>query len=171
MPFTPFHFGPAACVALPARRWIDLPVFVLANVVVDIEPLAVTLFRPDYPYHGYAHTFVIGALVGVAWAVAAYPCRRFFKRPMAILCLPYDTSFAKILVSAIAGVWLHVLLDAPLYPDIRPFFPLQANPLYGVITRRAEYVLCAACFVPAVGLHLLIALSFLRQRRDRAGGS
>jgi hypothetical protein len=39
MPFTPCHFGPSACIALPLNRWIDLPVFLLANVAIDIEPL------------------------------------------------------------------------------------------------------------------------------------
>jgi hypothetical protein len=44
-----FFFCPHACVALPLRRWIDVPVFIGANVVIDIEPLLVRLFRLNIP--------------------------------------------------------------------------------------------------------------------------
>ncbi|MHC4299546.1 MAG: hypothetical protein ACYS7Y_19890 [Planctomycetota bacterium] len=36
MPFTPYHFGPSGCVGLILRKWIDVPVFVLTNVIIDI---------------------------------------------------------------------------------------------------------------------------------------
>ncbi len=39
MPFTPFHFGPSAVIALPLNRYIDIPTFLLANIAVDIEPI------------------------------------------------------------------------------------------------------------------------------------
>ena len=45
MPFTPYHFGPHGCVGLVLKRYLDLPVFMLANVAVDLEPLAVMVFR------------------------------------------------------------------------------------------------------------------------------
>ena len=41
MPFTPYHVGPSGFVGLVFGKWIDLPVFVLANVIVDVEVLAV----------------------------------------------------------------------------------------------------------------------------------
>ena len=41
MPFTPYHFGPSGFVGLVFGKWIDLPVFVLANVIVDVEVLVV----------------------------------------------------------------------------------------------------------------------------------
>ncbi len=36
MPVTPFHFGPSALIGLPLKRWIDIPVFVLANTNVQL---------------------------------------------------------------------------------------------------------------------------------------
>ena len=39
MPVTPYHFGPNGLVGLLFKRWIDLPVVVLANVVIDMEVL------------------------------------------------------------------------------------------------------------------------------------
>ena len=45
MPFTPFHFGPHGCVGLPISKKINVLVFVLANVVVDIESNDVSALR------------------------------------------------------------------------------------------------------------------------------
>ena len=44
MPFTPFHFGAHACIAIPLRKIIDIPVFILSNIIIDIEPLIVMIF-------------------------------------------------------------------------------------------------------------------------------
>jgi len=48
VPFTPFHFGPGAFIALSLRKYIDLPVLVLANVVIDFELSAIMLFGLNY---------------------------------------------------------------------------------------------------------------------------
>jgi membrane-bound metal-dependent hydrolase YbcI (DUF457 family) len=58
-----------------------------------------------------------------------------------------------MILSGVLGTWFHVLLDAPLYTDIRPFYPFQANPLYGLVGYGAMYLSCALCFIPAMGLH------------------
>jgi len=157
MPFTPFHFGPHACASLPFYRHIDIPVFIGANVAIDVEPLLVIAFNLDYPLHGYCHTLLIGGLVGLLFATAVYPFRRLVGRGMSLLRLPYTPTYLKMAVSGILGAWLHVLFDAPLYEDIRPFYPSQANPLYGLLSRDAVYTICSACFVPALLLYVYIA--------------
>ncbi len=82
MPFTPFHFGSHATVALPLRKYIDIPVFIGANIVVDVEPLLVMAFNLNYPLHGYCHTFLVGGLLGLAWGVAVDPFRSFIEKMM-----------------------------------------------------------------------------------------
>lgn len=165
MPFTPYHFGPHGCVGLVCKRYLDLPVFVLANVAVDLEPLAVMVFGLSYPHHGYCHTFLIGAVVGIVWALIAYPFRDVIKVIMNAFRLTYSTTLIKMIVSGVLGVWLHVLFDAPLYPDIRPFFPWETNPLYGIVSRSVVYRFCAICFVPAIVLYVLAARNY-RTRKD-----
>jgi len=49
MPFTPYHFGPSGFWGLAFRKWLDLPVFVLANVIVDIEVLVIWFFGLGWP--------------------------------------------------------------------------------------------------------------------------
>ncbi len=150
MPFTPYHFGPSLCIALPLDRYIDVPTFVLANVVVDMEPLAVMVLGLNYPLHGYCHTFLIGSLAGVLWAVIAYWSRSITREIMRLVKLSSTAAFGKLLVSAILGVWFHIVLDSFLYSDIRPFYPFETNPLYGMISSSALYLICSISFVPAL---------------------
>ena len=64
-------------------------------------------------------------------------------------------------MSAVMGTWFHVLLDAPLYTDIRPFFPCDANPLYGLIEQPVLYLICILSFAP-----VLCYIIFIRRRDD-----
>jgi membrane-bound metal-dependent hydrolase YbcI (DUF457 family) len=150
MPFTPFHFGPNATIGFIAKKYIDLPVFVLVNVTIDIEPLLVMVFGLQYPLHGYCHTFLIGSLIGALFAIAAYLNKRFILRIMSMFGLPYEADFKKMLVSSVLGAWFHVLLDAPIYPDIRPFYPHTLNPLYGIVSPITIYLVCSIFFIPVV---------------------
>lgn len=164
MPFTPFHFGPSGFIGLAFRKWIDLPVFVLANVAVDLEPGTVLLFSLDYPAHGLCHTFVIGTGVGLVWAFCAYWGRGLIGLLMRLFGLGYETSLRKVIVSALLGVWFHILLDSFCWSDVRPFWPLQANPFLDLMETQAVYQLCIFCFVPAVGLYVCVVLSEYRKR-------
>jgi len=51
MPFTPFHLGPALGLGLPLRRYVYVPTFILANVIVDVEPFLVLFLGLRYPLH------------------------------------------------------------------------------------------------------------------------
>lgn len=155
MPFTPFHFGPAACLSLPLKRRMDVPVFILANVVIDIEPLAVMAFGLDYPLHCYAHTLVFGGLLGAAFGVAVFPSRTYLSRLMEMVSLPYLPSLSGMALSGASGAWFHILLDSPLYADMRPLYPFAHNPAYGLVGGSAVYAFCAASFIPAVAAYLL----------------
>jgi len=165
MPFTPFHFGPSGLIGLVFGKWVDLPVFVLANVVIDLEPLMVLVFGLDYPMHGLCHTFLLGGALGLAWGALAYPARGLFKSLMELFGLPYQTTLSKMLIGGLLGVWFHILLDSFCWSDVRPFWPLQANPLLGVLGVAAVHVLCAVCFVPAIALYIVLAVFWAKKNR------
>jgi membrane-bound metal-dependent hydrolase YbcI (DUF457 family) len=168
MPLTPFHIGPHSFVSLSWHRWLDVPIFVGVSVAIDIEPLLVTTFNLNYPLHGYFHTLLIGSLVGLSMAAVMYPLRHLAGKVMNLFRLPYAPTLFKMLVSGVLGAWLHILLDAPLYADIRPFYPWQANPLYKCISMPAVYWLCTACFVLAGIPYFTIV--FRAKRKDAAAG-
>lgn len=164
MPFTPYHFGPAGFVGLAFRKWIDVPVFLLANVVIDFEPGIVLLFGLNYPAHGLCHTFLFGTAIGLAWGLFAYPIRGVFCWLMRLFALSYQTSLARMAFSGVLGVWFHIFLDSFCWCDVRPFWPLRANPFRDLIETKTVYQLCIFSFVPAIGLFVYAVLSGYRKR-------
>jgi len=167
MPFTPYHFGPSALVGLPLNRYIDIPVFVLANVVVDLEPLAVMVFNLNYPLHGYLHTFLIGGLAGLAWGFVAYPLRPLFAWIMNPFGLGYKPTLAKMMLSGLLGAMFHVFTDSFLYKEMNPFWPIAGNPLYAVLRYRTVLLACEVSLILAIVLYL--ALAIVKYRKERAG--
>ncbi|MEA3225443.1 MAG: hypothetical protein U9Q07_05790 [Planctomycetota bacterium] len=154
MPFTPYHFGPSGFIGLVLRKWIDVPVFVLANVIIDIEVLLIMVLHLGRPYHRYCHTLLIGAAVGALWGMAAYPLRGLFKRAMHTLRLSYEPSFWKMALSGMLGACIHVLIDGAYHHDVRVFWPNTTISLWEIlrdhITREQGRIICVALFVAAV---------------------
>jgi membrane-bound metal-dependent hydrolase YbcI (DUF457 family) len=169
MPFTPYHFGPAALIVLPLRKWIDIPVFVLANVVIDLEPLAVMVFWLDYPLHGYLHTFLFGGLVGLVWGVIAYVLfRRVFTFLMRLFRLPYQPTLANMAMSGLLGVWLHLFIDSFLYKEMNPFWPIGGNPFHAVVEYQTVYQVCEVSLIIAVVIYPALAWHNYRKAKTES---
>ena len=164
MPFTPYHFGPSGFLGLVFRKWIDLPIFVLANVIVDIEVLVIWFSGLGWPLHRYVHTLLVGTAAGALFGAAAYPSRNFFKRIMRIFKLPYETDLGKMIVSGILGVWCHVIIDAIYHPEVQIFWPINATPLFGLISRQQLEIACAIFFIPVIILYVISALSYAKKK-------
>lgn len=157
MPFTPYHFGPSALIGLPLKRWIDIPVFVLASVVLDFEPGAVMFFRLDYPLHGYFHTFLFGGILGLIWGLAAYLLKPVFVLLMRIFGLSYQPTLFKMMLSGLFGTWLHILFDAVLYKDMNPFWPMVGNPLHAVVRYQTVFLICEVSLIAALVIYSALA--------------
>jgi len=142
MPVTPYHFGPSGFVWLVFRKWIDLPVFLLANVIIDVEVLFAE--RWEVHRHWHFHTFLVGGAVCAAGAVVAYPARHLFKKIMHRLYLPYETSFWKMVFSGILGGWFHVFIDSIYHYDIQPFWPGLKNPFWRLLSHGQVKAICIA---------------------------
>jgi membrane-bound metal-dependent hydrolase YbcI (DUF457 family) len=144
MPFTPFHFGPALCLGLPLRKYMHVPTFIVANVILDVEPFLVLQFGLNYPLHGYLHTFLASLFVGLLLGYAMFILERFVQPIYKTFLLETGNSLnlKSFLLSGSLGTGLHVLLDSPLYADIQPFYPLTTNPLYSPALSIEVYSLC-----------------------------
>jgi membrane-bound metal-dependent hydrolase YbcI (DUF457 family) len=155
MPFTPYHFGPAGLIGLVFKRRVDLPVFLLANVAIDIEVLIIYGLGLGWPHHRLCHTFLGGAVVGIAVAAVCFPLRGVFKKVMELFHLAYNTTFLKMLIWSILGVWLHVFIDAMDHWDVKPFWPYGKNPLWSANGGLNDYqikMVCLICWVAALAL-------------------
>jgi hypothetical protein len=168
MPFTPFHLGPALGFGLPLRKYLHVPTFLVANILVDVEPFLVFSFGLDYPLHGYLHTFVVAFILGLALGYGMFLLERILRPLYKTLLLESDATpkLKSFIVAGVLGTMLHVLLDSPLYDDIRPFYPLSANPLLHSASSLEVYSFCV--WMGMFGVVFYIALLvFLVYRRFR----
>ena len=161
MPFTPYHFGPSGFFALLFKKYLDIPVFMLANVIIDIEVLILG-------HHLYTHTLLLGAVTGVLWAIAAYPLRHFFKKIMQIFLLPYQTNLWKMIVSGVLSIWLHVIIDGIYHWDVRVFWPSSSKPLYRLISEGNIKIICLCFFVPAIILYVFAVIPYIKQKLKKS---
>ncbi|KKL55839.1 hypothetical protein LCGC14_2251410, partial [marine sediment metagenome] len=130
MPFTPYHFGPGLFIGLLFLSFLDFPTFLIASVIVDIEPFTVLIFNSNYPLHGLFHSFLGGTIVAPILALIMTKIREKFTPILSFFKIEQEISPIKIFVASLLGIYIHILLDSPIYTDIRPFFPFDFNPFY-----------------------------------------
>ncbi len=157
MPLTPFHLGPALFLGLLFFSVFDLPTFLISNVIVDLEPFIIISLGLDYPLHGFFHSFLGGTIVAALLAIIIFKTKGRLAGVMKVLKLRQDSSFKKILFTALSGIYFHILLDSFLYTDIKPFYPLEPNPLYGVFSFSDVYLFCIFSFFAGAVLYFLRA--------------
>jgi hypothetical protein len=151
MPFTPFHLGPGLLVGLLFLSFIDFPTFLVASVIVDVEPLLVLAFNLNYPLHGFFHSFLGGTLVAVPLALLMYQIRGKLSPLLSFFRLEQNVSFKSILAAALSGIYIHILLDSRGYADIQPFYPSAHNPFLatGIFAGLDSYIICIWSFFGA----------------------
>ncbi|MEM2326265.1 MAG: hydrolase [Candidatus Bathyarchaeia archaeon] len=131
MPFTSYHLGLSLLLGYLLRRRLNWPTLILSSIIIDFEPLIVIIIGLNYPSHGLLHTFIAsipaGALVG------------FILNMVGEYMTPYLVDLALIdkkdplksfILAGIVGWAFHVLLDSLLYPEMKPLFPLNINPMF-----------------------------------------
>jgi hypothetical protein len=171
MPFTPFHLGPALAVGLPLRRWLHAPTFIVGNVILDVEPLAVLVFGLNYPLHGYLHTFLLATAIGLVLGFVMFS----LEKPMQPLYrkIQLETNrplkLKSFLLSGVFGTALHVAFDALLYSEIKPFFPWTLNPLLNFHASTLEvYLICVWLGIFGVGYYIaLFAYALYKKKQNQ----
>lgn len=160
MPFTPFHFGPAALLKALAPRHVSLTAFVASQVAIDIES-GYHLLRGSWPVHRLAHTLSLATVIGGALGLVVW---RFGRRVRVVASgrYPEEVRPGPALIGGLLGGASHSLLDAIMHADVQPFWPFTlANPLLGAVDFAELHLLCAA--TGACGIAVLI---WRAQRRD-----
>jgi membrane-bound metal-dependent hydrolase YbcI (DUF457 family) len=174
MPFTPYHFGPNGFVGLVFKRWLDLPVLVLTNIIIDVEVLfriekyTGPLTHWNFPHRVFHfHTLLIGGLVGILFGLALFPFRNILQKTMDFLRLSYKPTAMKMAVSGLFGAWLHVLVDGIYHWDVQMFWPNRHyRPLWNLLSQPQVRYICLAFALAVVVLYVvLLALTLRKQRR------
>jgi membrane-bound metal-dependent hydrolase YbcI (DUF457 family) len=166
MPFTPYHLGPALFIGLLFLDFIDFPTFLVASVIVDVEPFLVLALNLDYQLHGFFHSLLGGTVLAVPLAIVMYKIRGKLSPVMSFFKLEQKISFKRILVASISGVYIHILLDSRMYTDIQPFYPSSYNPLLttGVLAGLDSYVFCIWSFFGAAIIYAIRLILLWRKR-------
>ena len=168
MPLTPLHLGPALLVALLAYPLLDLPTLLVASAVLDLEPLIIMLLGLNQPLHGQYHSLTLGTLVALTVALAMHLLRRYTEPYMVRLRLSQPPDIRAYVASAVLGVWMHVAMDAFMYSDLTLLYPLQVNPMLGLLSSSTVVNICLVSYPLAVIVYLLrITLMGWMSRRDR----
>ena len=149
MLFTPYHFGPGLLIGLVFLSFIDFPTFLIASIIVDIEPFLVLVFNLDYPLHGFFHSFLGGTMTALILTVILNQFRKYFTPLLSYFKIKQEISFKKILLASLLGIYIHILLDSSIYTDIRPFFPIDFNPFFRntSLPGLLEMLICLWCFI------------------------
>jgi len=155
MPFTPYHWGPSSWLGLFLLKIFDFPTLFVASVIIDIEPFCVFVFNAPWKLHGFLHSFLGGSIVAALLAIIIYFLRSPIKKIMVVFKLSQDSSFKRILWTSFFGVYFHILLDAPLYTDIKPFYPFDGNPLLGLFSSQQVYFFCSISFLIGIVFYLI----------------
>lgn len=111
MPITPLHLGPALLLKRAAGSKFDLAAFIIAQVLLDLEPVLKILgLIPAQGGLHLGHTWSTGAGVVLAAAAAsAWGCRW--------VGLQNPTAWSSMLGAAL-GVLSHLVLDAAYHADV-----------------------------------------------------
>ena len=161
MPITPFHFGPGALFKCAAPRQISWTVFALANMIIDLEPIALFFFTGD-PAHPWLHTLLGAVAVATLVAIAGPgPCERFLTwwnfrldcSRIGWLKVGTDITPWAAWTGAFLGTGSHILLDAVMHVDVKPFWPLVAtNPLHAFVSIEQLQWVCIATGMIGIGI-------------------
>jgi len=155
MPFTLLHLGPALLLGMIFFRYVDLLIFSVSSIIVDIEPFLVLALNLDCPIHGFVHSFLGATIIALFLAAAMVKVRERLGWVLGFFKIEQKPSIGSIILASFLGAYLHILLDSPLYPEMRPFYPLGINPLLGrsPLTSLEIYSLCIVCFIGGLAVY------------------
>jgi membrane-bound metal-dependent hydrolase YbcI (DUF457 family) len=165
MPFTTYHLGQALFLGLLFLSFIDFPTFIIANVILDIEPFLILTLNLDYPLHGFFHSLVGGTVVAIPLAIIIFKIRDEISSLLSVFKLEQEISFRRIFVASLSGIYIHILFDSRVYTDIQPFYPLTNNPLLttGILAGLDSYIICIWSFFAAIVLYMIRFLLIRRK--------
>jgi membrane-bound metal-dependent hydrolase YbcI (DUF457 family) len=171
MPLTPFHIGPALLIGLLLLKWLDLPTFLIANVIVDIEPVMVIAFGLKCPLHGFFHSFIGGTIAAFLLTIFMRTVRPCLSSLLSRFKIDQSFSLKSILSASLLGVYIHIILDSRMHHDIRPFYPFDFNPFLdpGVLSELWLETVLGWCFIGAVFVYLLRLFQLYRRNKDGLG--
>lgn len=144
MPFTPFHFGSSLFI-ISIVTFLDPLALFIGSIAPDIEGITALFILPhsNLPLHGPFHSFPGAIILGLVSGFFSF----FFWKIIRINSFTYQSiqiqfTLSNGLISGLIGSFSHILLDAPLYPEMNLFYPIHGNFLYQTLPFSGPYLFC-----------------------------
>ena len=161
MPLTPLHWS-VLLLGLLAFETVYLPALLVSSVLMDVEPAYYLFIAPnaDGQLHGFFHTVLGATLMALAVAGLLARMRKPIDRIAGSLGLGQPKiGTAGIFASSVVAAWSHIILDATMHADMKPFWPvLDANPLLGAVPIGTTYL------ITGIGVIAVMVLTIQRIR-------
>jgi len=170
MPYTPYHFGPGIFIGLVFIRFLDFPTFLIASVIIDIEPFLVLSLHLNYPVHGFFHSLLGGSIIALILAGIMILIRKYLTPLMSFFKLEQKVSYKKIIFASLFSIYIHILLDATMYWDIKPLFPLDFNPFLRYTSNPGDLarMICEFCFFGGLGVYIVrVIVIVMKDRKNK----
>jgi membrane-bound metal-dependent hydrolase YbcI (DUF457 family) len=131
-------------------------VFGWAQIVMDIQPLAVMLTGHGH-LHGFSHTYIGAMLLAVFSALSGKYLAEWGLRTIGHPEFP-PISWGVAFISATIGTFSHVVLDSIMHDDVEPFAPFSlSNGMLGVISIQALHWLCIGTGLVGAVVYFVLA--------------
>lgn len=158
MPLTPFHLGIGLAIGMLLFRHINLPTILFASVIIDIEPIY-CYFIGNCQLHVFTHTFIGGTLFAIALIIIISALLKYFIKYFIkiskIFKVEQDYSIRSIAFASFIGVYSHLLLDSFMHADMNPLWPLEGNPLLGMMSNSLIFNVCMSGFVVGIVVYII----------------
>jgi hypothetical protein len=148
--------GPGLLVKALLQGSFSLMVFGWAQIIMDIQPLAV-LLTGEGRLHGFSHTYAGATLIGIGSALTGKYAAEFGLRIIGqVRYLPISWPVAS--TSAFIGSFSHVLIDSVMHADLQPFAPFMINnPFLGSLSIKALHTFCLYSGLLGAGLFFAVS--------------
>ena len=119
-----------------------MSVFVLSQVLIDLEPLYFMITN-DPPLHRFFHTYLGAGAIGLICIIIGKPAGQLWLKLWNKIIAPGHHSrlysndqitFKATVIAALTGVFSHVFLDSIMHSDVHPLSPWsESNIMLGTI--------------------------------------
>lgn len=170
MPFTPFHFGPAVALKAIIPRYFSLTVFVVSQILIDLEPLYFIIID-NPPLHRFFHTYLGAGAMFIVVLIIGKPLGQLWLRlwnhsiapgPHSRLYCHDSITYKASAIAAFIGVFSHVFLDSIMHADVHPLSPwTEHNAMLGTVNLLALHFILIA--LGTVGVFWLVLMALMNR--------
>ena len=172
MPVTPLHFGVGMLGKGLFTRRVSLTAFVVSQIVIDVEVAYYMLVTHEWPFHRWAHTFLVGGLLGVLVGAGVVVGGRMLRALAGSRWQVPDLSEASwqpAIVGGLLGGLTHPVLDGVMHDGIAPLRPFSlANPFHQAVSMSVLHLGLVALAVVGGVLLVFVARGLIGEAKAGA---